>query len=98
MFGVAAALSPSLWFAERAIFGVVEETPRHPGRLYLDVGQQEGEETLHDARRLRDLLLAKGYVPGEQLRYVEERAGAHEEAAWGRRFRAALPFLVPAPE
>ncbi|HEX2218876.1 MAG TPA: alpha/beta hydrolase-fold protein [Gemmatimonadales bacterium] len=98
VFGVAAALSPSLWFAGRAIFGLVEEAPRHPGRLYLDVGQQEGEETLHDARRLRDLLLAKGYVPGEQLRYVEERAGAHEEAAWSRRFRAALPFLVPSPE
>lgn len=98
VFGVAAVLSPSLWFADRAIFGLVEEAPLHPGRLYLDVGQREGEEALHDARRLRDLLLAKGYVPGEHLRYVEERAGAHEEAAWSRRFRAALPFLIPPVE
>ena len=95
VFGVAAALSPSLWFADRAIFGLLEAGAPHPGRLYLDVGQEEGEETLQDARRLRDLLLAKGYVAGERLRYVEERGGAHEEAAWSRRFRAALPFLLP---
>jgi hypothetical protein len=69
--------------------------PYQPGRIYLDVGRLEGEETLDDARRLRDLLEAKGYRPGEQLRYVEDRAGQHEEAAWSRRFRSALTFLLP---
>lgn len=98
VFGVAGALSPSLWFAGGAIFNLLEEVPPHPRRLYLDVGQQEGVETLQDARRLRDLLLARGYRPGEHLRYVEERAGTHEEAAWSRRFRAALPFLLPSAE
>ena len=37
-----AALSPSLWFAERAIFGLLEAAPAPPGRLYLDVGRLEG--------------------------------------------------------
>jgi hypothetical protein len=50
---------------------------------------------LENARRLRDLLRARGYVEGERLRYVEDRSGRHEEAAWRRRFRAALPFLLP---
>ena len=63
-----------------------------------DVGRLEGAETLENARRLRDLLLAKGYIQGVHLRYVEDRAGKHEEAAWGRRFRAALPFLLPSSE
>ena len=98
VFGIMGALSPSLWFAERAIFGLLESAPFHPGKLYLDVGHEEGAETLEDARRLRDLLRAKGYVEGEQLRYVEDRAGKHEEAAWGRRYRAALPFLLPSAE
>jgi len=98
VFGILGALSPSLWFAERAIFGLLDPAPFHPGRLYLDVGRLEGPETLENARRLRDLLLAKGYVPGVQLRYLEDRAGKHEEAAWGRRFRAALPFLLPSSE
>ena len=94
VFGATAAMSPSLWFAGRAIFGVVEAAPFQGGRIYLDVGRLEGEETLVDARRLRDALLAKGYRKGEQLRYVEDQAGGHEEAAWGRRLRAALPFLL----
>lgn len=94
VFGATAAMSPSLWYAGRAIFAELEAAPFHPGRIYLDVGRREGEETLADAQRLRDLLLAKGYRKDEQLRYVEDRAGAHEEAAWGRRLRAALPFLL----
>lgn len=98
VFGVMAALSPSLWFAGRAIFGLLEATPSQPGRLYLDVGRLEGAETLADTRRLRDLLHAKGYLPGRQLRYVEDRAGKHDEAAWSRRFRAALPFLLSPAE
>jgi predicted alpha/beta superfamily hydrolase len=97
VFGAAAAMSPSLWYADRAIFEVVEAAPFQPGRIYLDVGQREGERTLEDARRLRDLLLAKGYRKGDQLRYVEDRAGGHEEAAWSRRLRAALPFLLAPP-
>jgi len=94
VFGATAAMSPSLWYAERATFGVVEPAAYQAGRIYVDVGRREGEETLENARRLRDLLLAKGYREGHQLRYVEDRAGGHEEAAWGHRIRAALPFLL----
>jgi predicted alpha/beta superfamily hydrolase len=94
VFGAVAAMSPSLWYAERAIFEAVKTAPFQPGRIYLDVGRREGEGTLADARRLRDLLLAKGYRKGDQLRYVEDRAGGHEEASWGQRLRAALPFLL----
>ncbi len=97
VFGATAAMSPSLWYAGRAIFGAVEAAAFQPGRIYLDVGRREGEATLADARRLRDLLLAKGYRSGEQVRYVEDGAGSHEEAAWGRRLRAALPFLLAPP-
>jgi len=98
VFGIMAALSPSLWFGERAIFGLLETVSSQPGRLYLDVGRLEGAETLENARRLRDLLRSKGYVLGAHLRYVEDRVGKHDEAAWGRRFRAALPFLLPSSE
>ena len=97
-FGIMAALSPSLWFGSRAILGLAEAAPFHPARLYLDVGRQEGDETLADARRLRDVLVAKGYDEGADLLYIEDRSGRHEEAAWRRRFRAALPFLLPTLE
>jgi len=97
VFGFAAALSPSLWFADGALLDVVTRAPHVPGRLYLDVGMREGGQTVVLGRRLRDLLLAKGYESRRDLRWVEDQDGVHHESAWGRRFRKALPFLLRDP-
>ena len=96
-FGFAAALSPSLWFADGALLDLVARAPRVPGggRLYFDIGMREGQQTVALGRRLRDLLLAKGYDGGRDFRWVEDKDGVHHESAWGRRFREALPFLLP---
>jgi predicted alpha/beta superfamily hydrolase len=93
-FGCAGVLSPSLWFAGEAIFPRVESAPSVPGRVYLDIGALEGPLHVSRARRMRDLLIAKGYRPGDNLRWLESRCGRHDEASWGRRFARALPFLL----
>jgi predicted alpha/beta superfamily hydrolase len=95
-FGFVAALSPSLWFADRAIFPFVETAPYIPGRIYLDIGTDEGSASLANARRMRDFLLEKGYREGLTLRWVEEAGAGHHEAVWGRRFKTAVPFLLTA--
>jgi predicted alpha/beta superfamily hydrolase len=97
-FGFAASLSPAFWFGQRKIFDWVRHTPNPPGlgRLYLDIGTREGGRSLPDVRRMRDVLLAKGYVEGESFRYVEEEGARHTEATWRRRFKKALPFLLSA--
>jgi hypothetical protein len=41
------------------------------------------------------MLEAKGYTLGKDLMWVEEEHGGHHESAWARRFRDALPFLLP---
>ncbi|HWC73665.1 MAG TPA: alpha/beta hydrolase-fold protein [Gemmatimonadales bacterium] len=94
VFGFTAALSPSLWYANAAILAFVEHAPPVPGRVYLDVGLREGAAHVALARRLRDILVEKGYEPRVALRWVEDREGSHHESAWGRRFRKALPFLL----
>jgi len=96
VFGFAAALSPALWFANAAILDVAEQAPRAAGggRIYFDVGLPEGTAHVSLARRLRDILLAKGYEPSRELRWVEDEEGRHHESAWGKRFRKALPFLL----
>ncbi|HET9383761.1 MAG TPA: alpha/beta hydrolase-fold protein [Gemmatimonadales bacterium] len=94
VFGFTAAFSPALWFAHAAIVHLAERVPRIGGRIYFDVGLQEGGAHVALARRLRDTLLAKGYDAGRDLRFVEDRYGKHHESAWGRRFRKALPFLL----
>lgn len=95
-FGAAGVLSPSLWFAGGAIFSEIERIRFVPARIYLDIGATEGPEHVANARRMRDLLLAKGYRPGSELRWLESRTGRHDERSWGRRFARALPFLVAA--
>lgn len=94
-FGFAGAMSPALWFAQRAIFDVVEHAQLTPGKIYLDVGTHEGEAELRDVRRLRDLLRRKGYRHGRDLLYMVDEGAAHTEAAWARRLRDALDFLLP---
>ncbi len=93
-FGFVGALSPALWFAQGGIFPFVQDAANVAGRIYLDVGMREGQGTLANARQLRDLLIGKGYVCGKDLKWVEDADGMHNEAAWGRRLRDALPFLL----
>jgi predicted alpha/beta superfamily hydrolase len=91
-------MSPSLWFAEGAVFQWVETRAFEDIRLYLDMGAREGDRMLANAHRMRDILVAKGYLPGERLRWVEDAMGLHHESAWGRRFRKALPALLAMPK
>jgi predicted alpha/beta superfamily hydrolase len=107
-FGFAGAMSPSVPFADRALLDDLVRVPPVPGRLYVDVGQQELGDELRDrlllrffsrryvseVRHLIALLRAKGYVLGEDLCYVEDPGGRHHETAWARRLRPALRFLL----
>jgi predicted alpha/beta superfamily hydrolase len=97
-FGFAGVLSPALWIGGGEIFRIVEAAPYVRGRIHLDIGTREGARALHDARRMRELLIGKGYRLGKDLSWIEERGGMHNEKAWGRRFRKALPFLLAGPE
>ena len=95
-FGACGVMSPALWFARRAILPFVEaaEVPR--GRLWLDVGTGEGARTVHNVRLLRELLLRKGFAEGDTLRVMVAAGAAHNEAAWGRRIKKAIPYLLGA--
>jgi len=92
-FGFAGAMSPSLWFAGRAMLSYVERDGNPPGRLYLDAGTEEGPGTVRDARELAAILRAKGFG-NDRLRFVTDEGGRHEEAHWARRLVPALEFLL----
>jgi hypothetical protein len=64
------------------------------GRIYLDIGTGEGEAHVKNIQHLRDLLLSQGYLPGQELMYLEEEGAGHEEAAWARRFPQVLSFFM----
>lgn len=107
VFGFAGVMSPSLWFARGAIYSYVENASYLPGKIYLDAGTRElgGSSTrLHkraesrryyaSVRRLKRILVRKGYRPIHDLLHVEERWANHSEEAWSRRLPRALRFLL----
>ena len=97
-FGKLAVLSPSVWWDDRAIVRRVLALERKPAlRIWLDIGTGEGETVTDDARTLRDELIAKGWVPGSDLAYVEADGAGHNEGAWADRVGPLLQFLFPQP-
>lgn len=107
LFGLAGVMSPSLWFADHAIFDFVESAPFNEGRLYMDVGTRELGDRQGDGadrsrryygsvRRMKRLLVHKGYRPQHTLLVIEDKWAAHNEDAWANRLPAALRFLLRA--
>ena len=102
VFGKAAVVSPSVWFANQHIVGFVDKLPKKPAvRLWVDIGTKEGpnaveaEQTVKGARLLYDTLLRKGWKPGQDLKYFEAKDAEHNEAAWAARVEPILKFLFP---
>ncbi|MFV9503860.1 MAG: alpha/beta hydrolase [Oscillochloridaceae bacterium umkhey_bin13] len=97
VFGKVGALSPSLWYAERAIFQTVREAAKGQGVLYMDVGSAEGDVMQMQARQLARILSRHGYQAGTNLRFNEIIGAGHNEAAWSNRIGPALAWLLGAP-
>ncbi len=89
VFGGAMVMSPSLWVANGAVYGVVREQLVPGGRLYVDNGTRESS-----AQPLAALAVEKGYVDGADLLYVQGKGDRHTEPAWARRLPRALRFLL----
>jgi len=95
-FGRVAVLSPSVWWDNRVLIREVEALERKPSlRIWLDVGTEEGDEAAPDARALRDALVARGWVLGEDLAYEEVEGAGHNEQAWAARIDRVLQYLFP---
>lgn len=94
VFGLAGVMSPAVQWSDYRIVTLIEDSPLPPARIHLDMGWREWRGATRDARRVRDALLARGFVLDRDLHYVEERNARHNEAAWARRLPDALRFLL----
>jgi predicted alpha/beta superfamily hydrolase len=94
-FGGALCMSPSLWFAGRAIFPFIaaQGTP-WTSRVYLDCGAREARGAmLGIVRGLATDLRRRGYGD-DKLLYRPDSKGTHSEAHWRRRFPRALKWVM----
>ena len=104
VFGLCAAMSPSLWWDKEYFLRAVRTKPEwlKRCRIWLDMGGQEGATeagkagNIRRSRQLADVLKELGREEYRDFVYREEPHAHHNEADWARRFPAALKFLYPA--
>lgn len=95
VFGAGLVVSPAAWwddqFIVRDVAAAKLKGKKRP-RVWLDIGLQEGYNTLPHTRNLRDALLRRGWNAGT-LAYLEQPGGTHDEASWALRVEGMLNFL-----
>ncbi|MFN8608752.1 MAG: alpha/beta hydrolase-fold protein [Vulcanimicrobiota bacterium] len=106
-FGLVAAMSPSLWWGGRKMItriGGDESNALRPTKIWLDMGDVESLEDdnengvpdpIDDLRTLKAVLLARGYILGQNLEVREILEGRHNEADWAKRIDQVLCWLFP---
>ncbi len=96
IFGRLAVISPSVWWDNKVILGMVSSLEaKLPLRIWLDTGT--AEPGWEKARELRDALTGAGWRLDDDLHYSEFEGAGHDESAWGHRFEAVLRYLFPPP-
>lgn len=98
VFGKLAVMSPSVWWNHKSILGYLNEhAPQmwERPRVWLDVGDREGQKTMKDVEHLARRLKANGWKPGDTMHFEMVKGGTHDEASWAGRVRAILKFLFP---
>lgn len=94
------AVSPSIYWGNRDILSRYDAlSAKLPLKIWLDMGTEESTRSVDpiaDTRAMRDRLVAKGWVVGEDLRYLEVQGGRHNEQYWSARFGDILEYLYPA--
>ena len=109
IFGFCGVMSPSLWFADDAIFHYVRHTAvYHPGKIYLDAGTREfggswpemvakrarSRRYYGRVRRMKRVLVRKGYRPIREVLHVEGKGDGHREADWAERLPNAVRYFL----
>jgi len=88
-FGLGGVFSPSFWIAPQAYDLAANEPLLATQRVFVYAGGRESASMVEEARRMAELQRAQG----AQLRFVEEPAAGHNEAAWRAVLPRALAFL-----
>ncbi|MBA9086298.1 putative alpha/beta superfamily hydrolase [Fontibacillus solani] len=88
IFSAIGAVSPSTWVDNHRIFREMEKTTtEHPDvRIWLDMGGTEGMKI----DPLVDTLIAQGFKYGEDLFFLMDKEGEHDELSWSKRVHNPL--------
>ncbi|HLL51918.1 MAG TPA: alpha/beta hydrolase-fold protein [Myxococcaceae bacterium] len=94
VFAKTASLSSSFWWNNRSMVSTVANAPaKVPARFYIDAGTNG--DGLADTTAMRDALVSKRYVQGNDLNYYVADGANHSESAWAARLHIPLRWLFP---
>lgn len=104
VFSKAGVLSPSLYWAGHTLLPLAEKkADAKKMKIWLSMGTEEGgksgkrktlTESVLDSRKLRDILLAKGFKKNKGLIYHEEPGGRHNEKYWAKLLPDVFRFFL----
>jgi predicted alpha/beta superfamily hydrolase len=100
VFGKIGMVSPSFWWDHGHALRAATHFPAGL-QLWLDMGTREGDArtavnrnlNIINTRLMKRTLEQRGYREGENLGYLEDRGGRHNEWHWGQRLHLPLIFL-----
>jgi predicted alpha/beta superfamily hydrolase len=95
IFGQVGAMSATFGWRDDLLARVAAE-PRRKNRIYLDTGWPRDNYEVN--RRLRLLLLRRGWVEGRDLLYIAFPEAAHNEGAWAMRAHIPFQFFFGRPQ
>ena len=91
-FGKIGALSTSFWFSEKVVDFTQEKGNLKNVKLFLLVGEKEGEDMDKDTQKMEKLLLKTGFK-SKNLKAKIAPEGKHNEAFWSNEFLEVVTWL-----
>jgi len=92
VFGKIGALSTSFWFSDKINEFAKENGKQTNTKLFLLVGEKEGDAMVPDTQNMEKLLLETGF-PKENIKTKIVAEGKHTESFWKAEFLEAITFL-----
>lgn len=91
-FSKAGIFSPSYWFSPEVYEFTRERPPTDDARLYLMIGEREGDDSVEDLLAMKKELLELGHPPSN-LHTEVVPDGKHHETLWRAHFARAITWL-----
>jgi predicted alpha/beta superfamily hydrolase len=96
-FGRLAVVSPSLWWDDKLLIKNVKKlAAKLDEKVWVDIGTEEGPDSVANTLELRDAMVEKGWKEGRDLLVYVDGGAVHNEGAWASRFGEILMWLFPA--
>lgn len=92
VFSRLGVFSPAFWFSDECYAHVEEKGKKLDAKIFLLIGRLEGERYVTGMATMYHVLLNAGFAK-EQIFYVLDEKGQHNEPFWARQFPDAFNWL-----